>query len=376
MKNTNKHERLHLYLKQAKGFKGKIQLQQNMQKGLVYTAAGVAAMGLMPIEVHAQTLCGALVPTLTGETSYGAPGYDFDGDGVTDIFITMQYSATQFAVLDPGIDESNLYLFPMGNNILLTVPPYSTTTFPASLVAFSQPYLLVYRDYIVAFPLSGPGGGYGFVIVDTDPDPNEITVWGTDLNATMGSDVQIASTSLTECPVGTAVLPVELITFTARATTNSITLNWQTASEENNAGFEIERSADGKNFTSIAFERGIGTIAAEQNYAFEDKNVRTGQLYYYRLKQIDFDGAFEYSDIVQAQIEGKTIKTTFFPNPSNGSTRLELSAIDQGEVTINIYDASGKEILNTAYPIEKGENNIPLDLVGFPKGLYLSLIHI
>ncbi len=372
MKNTNNGQRLHLYLKQAKSFKGKVKLQQKMQKGLTYTAAGIAAMGLMPIEVHAQVVCSTFgAPTPTGTTSYAAPGYDFDGDGAVDAFINTAYNATQWLVLEPGNNDNVIYFHPMGNNPLI---PAQGLTFPASPYAANNPYVIEQRDFIVTFPLSGPAGGVGFVTIQADDtDPNVITLWGTDLTATIGSDIVMNSNSLTECPQGTA-LPVELISFTARATTASIALNWQTASEENNAGFEIERSTDGKNFTFIGFEKGIGTTAELQNYSFEDKETRAGQRYYYRLKQIDFDGAFEYSDIVQTEIEGKSLNVAFSPNPSQGKTQLDLFADSRGQLSINIFDASGKEILNTVQEVEKGDQRISLDLAGLPKGLYFAKI--
>src|SRR5690606_18127695 len=92
-------------------------------------------------------------------------------------------------------------------------------------------------------------------------------------------------------------LPVELISFEATAGDYSIFLTWSTASEKNNAGFNLQRSIDGYNFENIAWIDGNGTTNSPNNYSFEDKNVKPGVMYYYQLKQVDYNGEFEYSPI-------------------------------------------------------------------------------
>jgi len=94
------------------------------------------------------------------------------------------------------------------------------------------------------------------------------------------------------------IIPVELSSFTASASKNSVTLNWITATELNNLGFEIQRLSIGDVWEKIVFVEGYGTTTEIHNYSYIDVNLTPGK-YLYRLKQIDFDGQFEYSDVVE-----------------------------------------------------------------------------
>ncbi len=164
-------------------------------------------------------------------------------------------------------------------------------------------------------------------------------------------------------------LPVELISFSAKPDGNQINLNWQTASEINNAGFEIERSIDGKNFNDLLFIEGKGNIDLQQDYSFEDKNLRKGQLYYYRLKQIDFDGQFQYSEIITAQLDGENGNVLFFPNPiKNNQTQLNYTATSSGKLNLQIFDSTGKQLAKQVHFVAKGNNMIELSFSALNKG--------
>lgn len=128
------------------------------------------------------------------------------------------------------------------------------------------------------------------------------------------------------------VVPVELTFFKGNALENSIELTWQTASEEQNKGFEIEKSVDGKHWEMIDFVEGHGTTFDVQNYHFIDKNP-VANVNYYRLKQVDFDGGFEYSNIVLVDFETDFNQNSIqvFPNPIQDE--------------LNIINAKGQLIL-------------------------------
>jgi hypothetical protein len=111
-----------------------------------------------------------------------------------------------------------------------------------------------------------------------------------------------------------AVLPVTLLNFSATANNDLVTLNWSTATEINNKGFEIFRSADGSNFTSIGFVAGAGNSDLLLNYQFTDRPRLSGNVFY-RLKQIDLDANFVWSNIVSVTIKGQGL-ITFVPNPA------------------------------------------------------------
>src|SRR5690606_26440652 len=127
----------------------------------------------------------------------------------------------------------------------------------------------------------------------------------------------------------TYVVPVELTAFTAAANDLNVTLNWTTATELNNSGFQVERS-NGSEFQVVGFVAGHGTTTEVKNYTFVDQNVEAGS-YTYRLKQIDFDGSFEYSNNVEVEVLGvkEFALGQNYPNPFNPSTTINFSlAVD------------------------------------------------
>jgi len=140
------------------------------------------------------------------------------------------------------------------------------------------------------------------------------------------------------------VLPIELLSFTARPLENQIQLKWTTASEINNSGFEIERSSDGMGFEKIAWQTGIGNSQNENRYVFDDKNVLRNQIYYYRLRQIDLDGKFDFSNIVKAKILGEA-NIQISPNPTFDKITVNVSDDLKNEsLSIKIFDVLGRQV--------------------------------
>ena len=170
--------------------------------------------------------------------------------------------------------------------------------------------------------------------------------------------------------IGTALLPVELVSFTAQATDKGHLLTWITASELNNAGFEIQRSVDGREWTVLDFVAGHGTTQETQVYNFVDRAPLAG-VNYYRLKQMDFDfegsGEVEYSHTVS--VEYRIMKSNneyrIFPNP----VKNELTIVG-GEGQATIYNLIGQPI--NEYRISNSEYQISTQ--NLPKGQYI--LHI
>jgi hypothetical protein len=154
-------------------------------------------------------------------------------------------------------------------------------------------------------------------------------------------------------------LPVELVDFTAVAIDNKLTrLNWNTASELNNKGFDIERSTDARNWLTIAFVPGNSTSVNAHNYHYDDFAPKTG-LNYYRLKQWDFDGKFEYSDIRAVNIS-KDNQFIVYPSPTKGA-KFYLGFSYPTKGNLFLYDLQGRlvyqEMLNNEQ--EAFEINLP-----------------
>ncbi|MBS1517772.1 MAG: VCBS repeat-containing protein [Bacteroidetes bacterium] len=149
---------------------------------------------------------------------------------------------------------------------------------------------------------------------------------------------------------GDSPLPVELSSFSSSVNSNSVKLNWSTSSEQNNSGFEIQRTSL-KNespyaWTKIGFAEGQGNSNSSANYNFEDKNLLSGK-YKYRLKQIDFNGNFKYYDLSNEVVIGIPTSTEFMqnhPNPFNPVTNISYRLSENGFVTLKVFDNSGREL--------------------------------
>jgi len=168
-------------------------------------------------------------------------------------------------------------------------------------------------------------------------------------------------------------LPVELVSFSAAVNGNVITLNWSTSTEINNRGFEIERSTDDKNFQSVGFISGYGTTTEQKYYSFTDNNLVNGN-YFYRLKQIDNDGTFKYSNSINVDvvtIDDYSLSQNY-PNPFNPVTSIQYKLPEAGFVTLKIYDILGNEVTTLVNENqESGSYTINADLSSLSSGTYI-----
>ncbi len=174
------------------------------------------------------------------------------------------------------------------------------------------------------------------------------------------------------------ILPVELTSFFAKTTEAGITLSWQTTTETNNSGFNIERSLNNSKFETIGFVSGFGTTTETQNYSFVDNNVAVGT-YYYRLKQIDFDGGFEYSGTIEVDFAGPTKfnLSQNYPNPFNPTTTLQFTLPADASVVLNVYNLVGEkvaEVINEE--LAAGLHKIQFKGENLSSGLYLYKLNV
>jgi hypothetical protein len=191
--------------------------------------------------------------------------------------------------------------------------------------------------------------------------PNQYTLTGMETFSLFTIDGANAAATL---------LPVELLFITARTFDNqSIIVEWATATEINNDGFEIQRSENGIDFTSIGWQQGFGNYSGKLDYSFIDREVSDNKTYYYRLKQMDFDGAFEYSKTVSAQIRNTANNIQVYPVPSNRMVYIKSSS----EISsVEIYDTAGRKI-KTAGNADAG--NTEIEISELNAGVYFIRVH-
>jgi hypothetical protein len=169
------------------------------------------------------------------------------------------------------------------------------------------------------------------------------------------------------------LLPVELSSFDVSVEGQNVILQWNTITEENNSGFEVQRSSAGRGWTKIGFINGRGTTNILQNYWFAD-NKLSSDTYRYRLKQIDFNGNFKYYDLqseVVVGIPNKFILNQNYPNPFNPNTVISYQLPSAGFISLKIYDITGREVKQLVNEIQQaGYYTVNFNAAGLSSGMY------
>ncbi len=169
-------------------------------------------------------------------------------------------------------------------------------------------------------------------------------------------------------------LPIELLSFSATPNERSISLEWITATETNNDGFEITRKSEFESdFTKIGWVEGAGTTNEKQTYTYVDGNVRPNITYYYQLRQVDFDGTMTPTGIESARIINAELSVvTIYPNPVKGGLINIDIMTDQGnDVDITIYNVQGKLMSNKHIPSDELTGTVVMDINHFATGVYV-----
>lgn len=160
-------------------------------------------------------------------------------------------------------------------------------------------------------------------------------------------------------------LPVKMLTLTAVKTENNVLVSWTTASETNNSGFDVERSVDGKSYTKVGFVKGAGNSNRLNGYNLEDAQafiIANSNVLYYRLKQLDVDGNFSYTNAVVVTDASNPVQAEplIYPNPFKSEVQVKLYSNRAETATITITDISGKVILSQENSLKEGDQIIGL----------------
>jgi hypothetical protein len=169
------------------------------------------------------------------------------------------------------------------------------------------------------------------------------------------------------------ILPVELTSFTAVDNNAQVVLNWATATELNNQMFEIERRSAESQYITIGYVDGYGTTTEPQEYTFIDNSSLTGT-FFYRLKQIDFGGRYEYSDEIEVEVTGPLAfeLEQNYPNPFNPSTSIKYSIPEGGFVALDVYNLLGEKVVTLVNGVhEAGRYEVNFDASNLASGVYV-----
>ncbi|MCG6913000.1 T9SS type A sorting domain-containing protein [bacterium BMS3Abin03] len=285
----------------------------------------------------------------------------------------------------PSILRGRVMLSANGGGFRFGISKGSTSniTWDTTTRNFGETYLIVLKyeyvagdnnDLIHLFVNPSLGGGEPSTPDATIPDTTGSDIIVNAVSLRQGSrdyDVIVdgirVSTSWNEAP-----LPVELSSFTAKANGDAVTLNWSTASELNNAGFEIQRKSVHGEFIPIGYKKGAGTTSERNVYSYTDSKLDAGN-YTYRLKQIDYDGSFAYSKEVEADIS-KPINFSLaqnYPNPFNPSTKIDFSIPVDSKVMLKVYNVLGEEVTSLLNSnISAGNYSIDFNASNLNSGVY------
>ncbi|HEY6625865.1 MAG TPA: choice-of-anchor B family protein [Ignavibacteriaceae bacterium] len=262
----------------------------------------------------------------------------------------------------------------------LTVPtwqmPGSTSYVHNLFILGNYAHISYYTSGYVVLDISDPANPQLAGHYDTYPSNN-----GGTYNGAWGCYPYLPSgnTLISDISTGLYVLkfngsiPVELSSFTAEVISGNVNLKWTTSTEKNNQGFEVQRKQDNE-FYTIGFVEGNGTTTEINDYIFTDRNVGSGN-YYYRLKQIDFDGSTEYSDeiFIEVSAPSEFVLNQNYPNPFNPATNVKFSIPTDEFVNLSIYNLVGEkvaELINEA--LQQGEHNLNFNASGLPSGIYIA----
>lgn len=280
---------------------------------------------------------------------------------VSNLTTTDDYAILHLMRQDATFFRGTVFVTKAEDNLAFGIHKSSTTS-PALSTGFAYSENTTYLVVLKYILVEGRGSDEVYLFIFEEPtlpgieptpdlgphsgsnDPSDIGALVLLQSSSSSANILVdgirVSTTWNEAP-----LPVELTSFTYEVNGNNIMLNWLTATETNNFGFEILRKRIEEDWQKIGFVEGHGTTLQPHNYRFIDENLNKGT-YSYRLKQLDTDGSFEYSSIISIEVGGPrtTQLAQNYPNPFNPFTTINYSVEAQGFVKLAIFDILGHEI--------------------------------
>lgn len=286
--------------------------------------------------------------------------------------INLTPAALSFSTEPEKVSVAQPYNFNAANLIV------GEEAMSVSIVAGSQPFEMSLDgiDYVKALTFEvQPDGSVPQTTVYVRYGPAESGFYSAVIRHEAPFSATVENLALTGNSV--TPLPVELIAFNARKEGNSVQLTWATASELDNDYFVVQMTEDLKGeFKAVGKVKSkVNTTSLRQDYQFNHKGNFNGTRYY-RLKQVDLDGTFEYSKVVAVSSNGVNLAVgpRVYPNPINADSKLVYNADRAGKLNVRIVNMNGSAVQNLSYDIEEGENTILLNLNNnLPTGIYILM---
>lgn len=294
-------------------------------------------------------------------------------DGILDMYVLDQHVTHEWVITPAGATTGysyNVNLHPgsvLDNFTYYTIPNSCSTPYQTKRLR-----IVAKNGNPGGDGVSGPFSPYpfahlsGFGVCGIDNNDLDISL----SNQNSFSSFRIHGTSNSS----NTTLPIELLSIDAKPIDNAyIQVKWVTASEINNAGFEVQRSLDGMTFEKLDFVTGAGNSNTELSYTYDDRNVFGGITYLYRLKQIDFDNKFKYSPIVKAKLIPNSNFTIseLYPNPSSGVSFVDIYSSEAINLNTELFNAIGQKMHIQNYDLKVGNNKLAIEIENYSSGNYL-----
>jgi len=222
----------------------------------------------------------------------------------------------------------------------------------------------VFTVTLWALNTSSPQGGYAVINATNNGDPSYSRFSNYEISDNLANAYE-ANTATYDAPLKltSSTLPVQFTTFNAQCSSNGTAITWNTAAEKNNAYFEVEKSTDGNDWSSL------GRVSSNSSriYQFTDK---AGGQAIYRVKQVDADGAVAYTGLVRTTCSSKAFAVSLYPIPARDKLTLVVSSEKALKTTGHVVDNYGRVVMDVPLTIAKGANNFTLDVNRLSQGQY------
>lgn len=345
----------------------------------------LVAVALTPVGLNAQCGISVFNPSNVLDSDIANPNMtiDVDGDGTIDF------------ELDPQTDS--LFLFPQnGAEVIASVASgayrYVTRLNNGDPITSADPdwrtagdlpggaATLDYQNYgnwdgagtivgYVGIRINGDRLGFMEVSWNDDGAVDEVTVTVALTGAMHPDDPAVTSIDAGDC----VALPVELVEFKGEIRGGNTILNWSTATEINNAGFEVQRSTDGKDFRKVGWVTGEVNSSRKLSYEYTDNTIQSNREYYYRLKQVDVDGRHEFSNVITVthRDHSRLMLEEIMPNPvAADQVLLQLSSGNEEQLRLEIFNTVGERVMEQEIRTNVGYNSHTLDIQSLSNGTY------